>query len=64
MQARLGVGEYVFADLASPTRADVAHVVVKRRSSGPMPRIHLQVWNRCGVEPSGGMACYGQHNKA
>ena len=62
-QARLGVGEYVFAYLddihtvTRPARVDVAHVVVEEESWSNA-RIYLhsgktQVWNRGGMEPSG-----------
>ena len=57
MQARLGVGEYVFAYLddihtvTGPARVDVAHVIVEEELWSHA-RIHLQVWNS-GIEPSG-----------
>ena len=63
MQARLGVGKYVFAYLddihtvTRPARVDVAHVVVEEELWSHA-RVHLhhgktQVWNRGGIEPSG-----------
>ena len=63
MQARLGVGEYVFAYLdddhtvTGPAGVDVAHVV--EEELWPHARSHLhfgktQVWNRGSAEPSGG----------
>ena len=62
MQARLGVGEHVFAFLgdihtvSGPARVDVAHVVVEELWSHSRIRLHhgkTQVWNRGGTELSG-----------
>ena len=61
MQARLGVGECVFAfkddihTVTHPARVDVAHVVVEEELWSHA-RVHhgkTQVWNRGGIEPSG-----------